>query len=170
MSHSQPAGQQLSVNDLGVVMEELNNVSAKWYNIGLQLGVSVGTLKTIKKQYSDPSDCLRETLTTWLQTCVPPPTWTNIVGALERSVVVEARLAADLEHKYCSSRPAPSVPVTSQLTAPQLSVSHPAVSFPPPQLSSVIDDCTPPNTPPAVTTHSPNPELTGLTTDTEVHV
>ena len=147
MSHSQPAGQQLSVNDLGVVMEELNNVSAKWYNIGLQLGVSVGTLKTIKKQYNDPSDCLTETLTSWLQTCVPPPTWANIAEALRSSVVGEARLAADLEHKYCSSRPAPPISVTSQLTAPQP--------------SPITGDCTPPDTSPTVTTPPPNPEQTG---------
>ena len=136
MSHSQPAGQQLTVDDLPVVREALNKVRAKWYDVGMQLGVSVGTLDAIKKQYSDPSDCLRETLTTWLQTCVPPPTWTNIVGALRSSVVGEARLAADLEQKYCSSRPAPPVPVTSQQTVPQF----PVVSFPLPQLSSIIDD------------------------------
>ena len=156
MSHSQPAVQQLSVNDLGVVMEELNNVSAKWYNIGLQLEVIVGTLDAIEKQYSDPTDRLRKTLTSWLQTCVPPPTWTNIVEALKSSVVGEARLAADLEQKYCSSRPAPSIPVTSQQTAPQP--------------SPITGDCTPPNTPPTSTTPPPNPEQTGLTTDTEVVV
>ena len=105
MSHSQPAGQQLTVDDLPVVREALNNVRAKWYDVGMQLRVSVGTLDAIKKQYSDPSDCLRETLTTWLQNCVPSPTWTNIVGALRSSTVGEASLAADLEHKYCSSRP-----------------------------------------------------------------
>lgn len=163
MSHSQPAGQQLTIDDLRVIMKESNNVRAKWYNIGVQLGVPVGTLKAIEKQYlNDPTDCLRETLTTWLKTSFPSPTWTNIVEALRSSVVGETKLAAELEHKYCSSRPAPPVPVTSQLTAPQLSVSHPAVSFPPPQLSSVIDDCTPPNTPPTLATPSPNTEHTGL--------
>ena len=162
MSHSQPAGQLLSVNDLGVVMEELNNVSAKWYNIGLQLGVRVGTLDAIEKQYSDPTDRFRKTLTTWLktsfpsQTCVCSPTWTNIVEALRSSVVGEARLAADLEQKYCSSRPAPSIPVTSQQPAPQP--------------SPITGDCTPPDTSPTSTTPPPNPEQTGLTTDTKVVV
>ena len=65
MSLSQPAGQHLCVDDLHVVMEELNGVIAEWYNIGVQLGVSVGTLTAIEKQYlNDTSDCLRETLTT----------------------------------------------------------------------------------------------------------
>ena len=74
---------------------------AKWYNIGVQLGVSVGTLKAIEKQYlNDPTDCLRETLTTLLISSTP--TWTNIVDAL--SVVGEVRLAADLQYKYCSTQ------------------------------------------------------------------
>ena len=75
MSSSQPAGQQhLCVDDLHVVMEGLNDVIAKWYNIGVQLGVSVGVLTAIKKQYlNDPTDCLRETLTTWLKSYPPPP-------------------------------------------------------------------------------------------------
>ena len=99
--YSQPAGQQLTVDNLCVLTKELNNVRAKWYNIGVQLGVNVGTLKAIEKQYlNDPTDCLRETLTTLLISSTP--TWTNIVDAL--SVVGEVRLAADLQHKYCSTQ------------------------------------------------------------------
>ena len=102
MSHSQPAGQQLTVDDLRVLMKELKDVRAEWYNIGVQLGVGVRTLKAIKNQCLNvPFDCLEETLTEWLKTCLSPPTWTNVVDAL--SVVGEARLAADLEHKYCQN-------------------------------------------------------------------
>ena len=126
MSSSQPAGQHLCVDDLHVVMEELNGVIAKWYNIGVQLGVSVGTLKAIEKQYSDPTDCLRETLTTWLKSYPPIPTWSKVVEALRSRTVGETRLAADLEWKYCSSdlewkycssRPVLPTSVPPQLTA-----------------------------------------------------
>ena len=82
-------------------MEEFNNIRSKWYEIGLQLGVSVGTLNAIKKDYHSTSDCLRETLTIWLKTSPSPPTWNNIVDVLRRSTVGELRLAADLEKKYC---------------------------------------------------------------------
>ena len=85
-------------------MEELNNVRAKWYNIGLQLHVSVGTLDAVKEQYDDLSHCLRETLKTWLKTCPSAPTWSNIVDALRSSTVGEVRLAADLEQKYYSQQ------------------------------------------------------------------
>ena len=73
---------------------------AKWCNIGVHLGVSVGALDAIEKQYSDPTDCLRRTLTTWLKSSTPM--WTNIVDTL--NVVGEVRLAADLQHKYCSTQ------------------------------------------------------------------
>ena len=124
-------GPVLSVDDLRVVMKELNDVRANWNNIGVQLGVSVGTLDAIDKQYSDPSDCLRKALTTWLKSSTP--TWTNIVDALK--VVGEARLAADLKHKYCSTQdivqPSTSQPPTSEavqnMTTPQNPV-QPAVA------------------------------------------
>ena len=103
--HSQLAGQQLSEKDLLNVMEELAEVKAKWYNIGLGLGLSVGTLDGIKADHSNISDCLREALKTWLKAHFPPPTWSKVVEALRTKTVDEASLAAQLEHKYCSSKP-----------------------------------------------------------------
>ena len=149
MSCSQSAGQQLSVNDLHVVMEELNDARAKWDDIGLQLRMSVGALDAIKEQYDDPSHCLKETLKTWLKTCPSPPTWKNIVDALRSSTVGEVRLATDLEQKYCSTQdtsvaathhhalPAPPSQADTQTTPPHQSQSQghvsPALPVPPSQ-------------------------------------
>ena len=149
MSCSQFAGQQLSVDDLPVVMEELNDIRAKWYDIGLQLRMSVGTLDAIKEQYDDPSHCLRETLKTWLKTCPSLPTWKNIVYALRSSTIGEVRLTIDLEQKYCSTQdssvattyhhalPATSSQADTQTTSPQQSQSQghvsPALPVPPSQ-------------------------------------
>ena len=164
-----------------VVKEALNNVRAKWYDVGMQLQVSVGTLDAIKKQYSDPSDCLMETLKTWLKT-FSSPSWSNIVDSLRSSVVGEVRLADYLEHKHCSTqntssaatRPVPPTPVSAQPTTPQyLSPSSTVVtqySVPPPILSGFSDHPTPlpvvPATmpPAAVTTHPLNSgqENTGM--------
>ena len=83
-------------------------------------GVSVGRLDVIKKQYSDLNDCSRETLKTWLRTCVPPPTWMNIVEVLRSRTVDATRLAAELERKYCSSRHDSPPPLPTQLTIPHL--------------------------------------------------
>jgi len=95
MSHSQSAGQQLSASDLLVVTEQLNDIRAKWYDIGLQLHVSVGTLDAVKEQYDGTSHCLRETLKIWLKTCPSHPTWKNIVDAIRSSTVGEVRLVED---------------------------------------------------------------------------
>ena len=136
MSCSQSAGQQLSVDDLPVVTEELNDICVKWDDIGLQLRMNVGTLDAIKEQYDDPSHCLRETLTTWLKTCPSLPTWKNVVNALRSSTVGEVRLAADLEQKYCSTQdtsvaathhhalPSPPSQADTQTTPPQQSHCH----------------------------------------------
>ena len=152
MSHSQPTGQWLSVNDLPVVREELNDVRAKWYDVGMQLRVSVATLDAIKKLYNDPSDCLMETLKTWLKT-YPSPTWSNIVDSLGSSVVDEVRLADNLERKYCSAQHtsiAATRPVPVQPTTPQ----HPATAVT--QLSVL-----PPPIPSAIPT--PLPEIPATT-------
>lgn len=107
-------------------MEELNSVRAKWYDIGMQLGVSIGSLDGIKKQYNDPSDCLRETLKIWLETNPSPTVWSNIVNALSSNTVGKARLAAYLEHKFCPKR-------ESTTTATHLLEAMVPPVIPPPQ-------------------------------------
>ena len=136
--HSQLAGQQLSEKDLLNVMEELADVRAKWYNIGLGLGLSVGTLDGIKADHSNTSDCLREALKTWLKTHLPPPTWSKVVDALRTKTVDEARLAAHLEHTYCSPKPVSSVPV-QQTTTTQPLVTTPSSQYSELPPSSTLD-------------------------------
>ena len=138
------SGQQLRVNDLPVVVEELNDARAKWYDIGLQLRISVGTLDAIKKDCNSTSDCLRETVTTWLKTYPSHLTWSNIVDALKSSTVGEVILAADLEQKYCSAQdtsiaathhhapPEPPSQADTQTTSPQQSKSQGHVPLAPP--------------------------------------
>ena len=105
MTCSQPPGQQLSIDDLAALLEELDSVCAKWYNIGMKLGVRVGRLDAIRAQYNDSSNCLRETLAAWLRACPTPTTWSKVVEALKSATVNEGALATSLKHKYCSSIP-----------------------------------------------------------------
>ena len=150
------AGQQLSENDLCVLVEELNNISAKWNNLGLQLGVSNGALDAIKKDCNSALDCLRETLTTWLKTC-PSPTWSNMVDALRSKTVGEMNLAADLEQKYCSAQDTSIVAIhycTLAVPPVPLSQAHtqttllPQYTIPPTQPSPFVSSVTPPSHPP----------------------
>ena len=157
MSYSQPTGKQLSVDDLPVVREELHNVRAKWYDVGMQLQVNVGTLDPIKEQYNNLSHCLRETLKAWLKTS-PSPTWSDIVDSLRSSVVGEVRLADNLKHKYYSTqhtniaatRPVPPIPIPAQPTIPQ----HPL-----PSATAVTQLSVLPLSTPSATSEHPAPLL-----------
>ena len=91
----------LDLADLRDVQEEVFDARAKWYDIGVNLEVPVGTLNSIRAQYHDPQDCLREMLMVWLKTIDPQPTWKALVNALRSRVVGEAKLADELEAKWC---------------------------------------------------------------------
>ena len=125
--HSQLTGQQLSEKDLLNVMEELADVRAKWYNIGLGLGLSVGTLNSIETERNNTSDSLRATLMKWLNAYSPPPTWGKVVEALRTKTVDEARLAAHLEQKYCTAQDTSTAAPTlsPQSTVPITHLYHP---------------------------------------------
>ena len=61
-------GNKLTLDDLGCVLEEILDLTAQWYHLGLQLKVKAGTLDRIRAQFSDPKDLLMEMLKTWLTT------------------------------------------------------------------------------------------------------
>ena len=69
----------------------------KWFNIGLKLGISVGTLNAIKKNNNqDPDNCLTAMLEHWLNNGRPKPSWAELVKALKSPMVGYAQLAEEL--------------------------------------------------------------------------
>ncbi len=76
-------------------MEVVNN----WFNLGLALGIQVGTLKGIKSNESNDQDRLREMLTHWLLSS-PSRTWTDICNGLRSETVKLINLADKIEDKY----------------------------------------------------------------------
>ena len=90
----------LTVDDLGLVLEEIVDVSAQWYPLGLQLKVRTGTLDRIQTQFPDPRRQLLEMLKTWLTTG-DNASWKNLIDALRSRSVEESQLASVLETKYC---------------------------------------------------------------------
>ncbi len=92
---------RLGPHDLLIVLTELLHVCAVWYNIGLVLYMSPGTLDGIhvKGPYKTPMDCLREMLKVWLSTS-PDPSWEELIAALKDPIVGEPSLARQLEAKY----------------------------------------------------------------------
>ena len=88
------------MDDLGCVLEEVVDLSAQWYLLGLQLKVKIGTLDNIQAQFADPKRQLLEMLKTWLSTS-DNTTWKTLTNALRSQSVGAGQLAGELEKKYC---------------------------------------------------------------------
>ena len=96
------SGAPLGIADLATILNDTFPCRAKWYNVGIQLRVDVGTLDCVKVQYDDPGDQLREVVKTWLMSS-KNPTWGGLITALKSPVIDESLLARELQQKYCSS-------------------------------------------------------------------
>ena len=82
------------------VYEDLIDISHQWYDLGLQLRLEEGTLKTIKSDNPESSKhCLREMLSTWLK-IDSRLSWETMCAALRSRTVGAEKLASDLEAKY----------------------------------------------------------------------
>ena len=88
------------MDDLGQVMEEVLDVSAQWYHLGLQLKVRVGILDNIQAQFPDPKRQLLEMLKTWLTT-TDNTSWKTLTDAVRSRSVGASQLASVLERKHC---------------------------------------------------------------------
>ncbi len=92
----------LGIDLLVTVLTELLQICTDWYNIGLSLGMKVGTLDRMKAgTYRDPQDCLRDMLKEWLTTS-PEPSWEGLIKALRHPILQKNTLANQLERKYCA--------------------------------------------------------------------
>ena len=88
---------KLTTDDLGDVLEAVWEARVKWFNIGLKLGISAGTLNAIKKNNNqDPDDCLTAMLEHWLNNGKPKPSWAELIKALKSPMVGYAQLAEEL--------------------------------------------------------------------------
>ena len=80
--------------------EDLIDISHQWYDLGLQLKLTEGTLETIKSDnHENAQHCLRKVLSTWLK-IDPRPSWQTLCAALRSRTVGAEKLASDLEAKY----------------------------------------------------------------------
>ena len=94
-----PTDGSLGLNDLFTVLSAVHDVRAKWYNIGLGLQVSTGTLDAINLECQDTQNCLRRVLTEWLKSS--GACWEDLVKVLKTPVIGEERLANRLEMQFC---------------------------------------------------------------------
>ena len=70
---------------------------AKWYDIGLQLGLTAGDLDAIKQNnHHVVEDCFTATLKKWLRTC-ERPSWSSLARCLRARTVGLGELADQIE-------------------------------------------------------------------------
>jgi hypothetical protein len=68
---------------------------SKWYNIGLELGISAGTLDSIEATCQNPDKCVTAVIKDWLKN-KPKPSWAAVANALKSPMVEYAQLAEEL--------------------------------------------------------------------------
>ena len=79
-------------------MEVVWEARSKWYNIGLKLGISPGTLDAIENQANQNLDkCFTTMIKDWLNNGKTQPTWAAITHALKSPMVGYS----DLANKLC---------------------------------------------------------------------
>ena len=84
---------RLSTDDLREVRRLLYSVRWKWRDVGIELGLKVEELETIRRQYQDIGDRFTAMLTYWLKSTDPVPTWKALADALRAGPVDEVELA-----------------------------------------------------------------------------
>ena len=85
------------MDDLASVQRAVWEGRAKWYNIGLELGLTAGTLDSIKlANQGDPDHCIRETLKNWLGRNDLRPSWSDLAKSLKAPSVGHGQLAEEL--------------------------------------------------------------------------
>ena len=103
--------QKLSENDISDTFEALLPMAAKHLYFGIQIKVKMSDITNVKKQYSDPKECLLNILSIRLKQH-RPLTWGDIYTALRSESVGEVSLANRIKEKYRQQfSPDPSIVV-----------------------------------------------------------
>ena len=97
--HSQPplkmsSSNRLTLEDMREVRRLLFPIRRMWYSIGIELGLSVGDLDTIRADQTDVLDCLTAMLKKWLSShTTPMPSWRALGDALRAPTINAVELA-----------------------------------------------------------------------------
>ena len=94
---------ELTNEDLRTILTELFEAKIKWFDIGVQLELDVSVLEGINlKANSDPNDCFRNMLITWLRSSSKvEKTWRTLVEVLKSNTVGYEFLAEKINKKFC---------------------------------------------------------------------
>ena len=85
------------IADLPKIQTEIWEARTRWYNLGLQLGVSVDTLDVIKYNHHTNCDqCFTDMIKEWLRASDLQRTWEALAKALESPQVGHGNLAEQI--------------------------------------------------------------------------
>ena len=103
MNNSSPT-ETLSSGDLATLVNELHEVRADWYELGVQLRMETHDLDVFRlENQNDTNKCLRQMLSVWLLQEFPsPPSWERVVDALSSPAVGRPTVAERIRRTYCS--------------------------------------------------------------------
>ena len=90
--------------ELSDLMNEVaSQVSAKWKDISIQLGLTLNDQKHFMElTLGDPKHCFTFVFTVWKSRATMPYTWSTVIQALESPAVDEKRLGQELRTKLQS--------------------------------------------------------------------
>ena len=88
--------------DVRILSSELSAVQTKWYEIGVQLGITTDKLDTFQEDRNTTTRCFLATLKYWVDGNTDVPvSWESIIKVLNGPFVNEPALANYLQRKYC---------------------------------------------------------------------
>ena len=90
---------RLTKNDIKTVRKEVLPAAAKYYDLGIELGLDPDYLNTLTSKSDEEN--LRELLVRWLSGVDPEPTWKALCDALRNPAIKHELLAEEIEEKYC---------------------------------------------------------------------
>ena len=102
-------------------MNELHEIRADWYDLGVQLRMTTSDLDVIKVvNMNDSKKCLRQMLSEWLRKTTPSlPSWQRVVDALCSPAIDRPALADKIRRTYCSQEQ-PSSTLSEILRGPRV--------------------------------------------------
>ena len=76
---------------------DLKPVAARWYDLGVHLGLDTGVLDGVSGKEHQTEKCFTQTLTEWWNNNPVPRKWEPIIAALKTEAVGYKALACTLE-------------------------------------------------------------------------
>ena len=87
-----------------MILDNISTLAAGWFNLGVALGLSSGTLKAIESNYPrDTHRCLTEMVIAWLQMKDnSQPSWQSLASALSSPSVGRVEIATMIAAEHPS--------------------------------------------------------------------